>query len=169
MYCRLFDHRSLTPERLFIFTLSQSAAFVPFPARWRKTFTRSRLGISTDARYQRPAAAPAWQNKSRDIHYIIRHLTETLGQTTSRKVIYRWRTNCFTAISRLAGGQTDHAFRHVALLTAIHQTDDGELFIDTCLTTTAERALFLALRVLILWFMHRCPSAGRVATGNSAR
>lgn len=39
VYCRLFDHRSLTPERLFILALSQSAAFVPFPARWRKTFT----------------------------------------------------------------------------------------------------------------------------------
>ncbi len=169
MYCRLFDHRSLTPERLFIFAPSQSAAFVPFPARWRKTFTRSRLGISADARYQRPAVASDWQNKSRDIHYIIRHLTETLGQKTSPKVIYRWRTNCFTVISRLAGGQTNNAFRHIAIFIAIHQTDDGELFIDTCLTTTAKRALFLALRVLILWFMRRCPSAGRVVTGNSAR
>ncbi len=97
VYCRLFDHRSLTPERLFILAPSQSAVFVPFPARWRKTFPRSRLGISADARYQRSAAASRWQNKSRDIHYIVRHLTETRGQTISRKVIYRWRTNCFTA------------------------------------------------------------------------
>ncbi|NYY75727.1 hypothetical protein DMI70_01775 [Escherichia coli] len=42
-------------------------------------------------------------------------------------------------------------------LLPIHQTDDGELFIDTCLTTTAEASIVLALRVLILWFMHRCP------------
>lgn len=39
VYCRLFDHRSLTPERLLSLAPSQSAAFVPFPARWRKTFT----------------------------------------------------------------------------------------------------------------------------------
>ncbi len=40
VYCRLFDHRSLTPERLFSsLAPSQSAVFVLFRARWRKTFT----------------------------------------------------------------------------------------------------------------------------------
>jgi isocitrate dehydrogenase kinase/phosphatase len=36
VYCRLFDHRSLTPERLFIFSSQPERAFVPFRDRWRK-------------------------------------------------------------------------------------------------------------------------------------
>lgn len=44
VYCRLFDHRSLTPERLLSLAPSQSAVFVPFPARWRKTFTPITVG-----------------------------------------------------------------------------------------------------------------------------
>lgn len=39
VYCRLFDHRSLTPERFLSLAPSQSAVFVLFRARWRKTFT----------------------------------------------------------------------------------------------------------------------------------
>ncbi|STJ31712.1 isocitrate dehydrogenase kinase/phosphatase [Escherichia coli] len=83
-----------------------------------------------------------WQNKSRDIHYIIRHLTETLGQTTSRKVIYRWRTNCFNR-NKAAWlvGKLITPSGTLPFLLPIHQTDDGELFIDTCLTTTAEASI----------------------------
>lgn len=64
VYCRLFDHRSLTPERLFIFS-SQPELPARAPLSYHSTPTgerlspRSRLGISADARYQRSAAASA--------------------------------------------------------------------------------------------------------------
>lgn len=49
----------LLPSGFLSLALSQSAAFVPFPPAGERLSPRSRLGISTDARYQRPAAAPA--------------------------------------------------------------------------------------------------------------
>ena len=83
-----------------------------------------------------------WRNKSRDIHYIVPPSAETFGDRQPRgKSFYRWRTNCFyrNKAARLVG-KLIHAFRHCHL--PIHQTDDGELFIDTCLTTTAEASGF---------------------------
>lgn len=59
VYCRLFDHRSLTPERLFIFSSARAPLSYHSPPAGERLSPRSRLGISTDARYQRPAAAPA--------------------------------------------------------------------------------------------------------------
>lgn len=37
VYCRLFDHRSLTPERLFIFSSQPERRFRTIRARWPKT------------------------------------------------------------------------------------------------------------------------------------
>ncbi|MDG5898285.1 bifunctional isocitrate dehydrogenase kinase/phosphatase [Escherichia coli] len=52
----------------------------------------------------------------------------------------------------------------------IHQTDDGELFIDTCLTTTAEASIVFGFaRSYFMVYARAARSAGRVATGNSAR
>ena len=111
-----------------------------------------------------------WQNKSRDIQ--LHHSPsdgKRWGQTTSRKVIYRWRTNCFyrNKAAWLVGKLITPSGT-LPFLLPIHQTDDGELFIDTCLTTTAEASIVLALRVLILWFMHRCPQRWSSGYGNSA-
>ncbi len=61
VYCRLFDHRSLTPERLFIFSSQPERRFLSYhsPPAGERLSPRSRLGISADARYQRPAVASA--------------------------------------------------------------------------------------------------------------
>ena len=66
--------------------------------------------------------------------------------------------SCSTAQSRLAGGQTGHADGDAAFLLPIHRSEEGELFVDTCLTTHAEASIVLASRVPILWFMRRCPA-----------
>ncbi len=135
MYCRLFDHRSLTPERLFIFKLPPERRFRTIPRPLAKDFhPQSRLGISADARYQRPAAASALaENKSRDIHYIIRHLTETLGTDNlaeshlqvANELFYRNKAAWLVGKLITSSGT-------LPFLLPIHQTDDGELFIDTC-------------------------------------
>lgn len=111
-----------------------------------------------------------WQNKSRDIHYIIRHLTETLGTDNlaeshlqvANELFYRNKAAWLVGKLITPSGT-------LPFLLPIHQTDDGELFIDTCLTTTAEASIVLALRVLIYGLCTAARSAGRVATGNSAR
>ncbi len=50
-YCRLFDHRSLTPERLFIFSSQnrcQRFRTIPRPI-YQRLLSRSRLGAAADA------------------------------------------------------------------------------------------------------------------------
>lgn len=83
-----------------------------------------------------------WQNKSRDIHYIIRHLTETLGTDNlaeshlqvANELFYRNKAAWLVGKLITSSGT-------LPFLLPIHQTDDGELFIDTCLTTTAEASI----------------------------
>lgn len=81
VYCRLFDHRSLTPERLFIFSSQPERRFRTIPRPLAKDFFPDHgwepllMRILSDLPLRLP-----WQNKSRDIRYIIAHLTETLGE-----------------------------------------------------------------------------------------
>ncbi|HBP8863861.1 TPA: bifunctional isocitrate dehydrogenase kinase/phosphatase [Escherichia coli] len=143
VYCRLFDHRSLTPERLFIFSSQPERRFrtIPRPLakdfhpdhRWESLLMRVISDLPLRLR---------WQNKSRDIHYIIRHLTETLGTDNlaeshlqvANELFYRNKAAWLVGKLITPSGT-------LPFLLPIHQTDDGELFIDTCLTTTAEASI----------------------------
>ena len=82
VYCRLFDHRSLTPERLFIFSSQPERRFRTIPRPLAKDFHPDHGWESLLMRVISDLPLRLrWQNKSRDIHYIVRHLTEdTWGQ-----------------------------------------------------------------------------------------
>lgn len=56
VYCRLFDHRSLSPERLFIFSSQPERRFRTIPRRWRR-ISRPRLGEAPAPRVNRFTAA----------------------------------------------------------------------------------------------------------------
>ena len=143
VYCRLFDHRSLTPERLFIFSSQPERRFRTIPRPLAKDFHPDhgwesllmRVISDLPLRLRR-------QNKSRDIHYIIRHLTETLGPENLSKSHLQvanelfYRNKAAWLVGKLITPSGTLPF-----LLPIHQTDDGELFIDTCLTTTAEASI----------------------------
>ena len=135
VYCRLFDHRSLTPERLFIFSSQPERRFRTIPRPLAKDFHPDHGWESLPLRLH-------WQNKSRDIHYIIRHLTETLGPENLSKSHLQvanelfYRNKAAWLVGKLITPSGTLPF-----LLPIHQTDDGELFIDTCLTTTAEASI----------------------------
>ncbi|ENB56668.1 isocitrate dehydrogenase kinase/phosphatase [Escherichia coli P0298942.6] len=143
VYCRLFDHRSLTPERLFIFSSQPERRFRTIPRPLAKDFHPDHGWESLLMRVI--SALPLrlrWQNKSRDIHYIIRHLTETLGTDNlaeshlqvANELFYRNKAAWLVGKLITSSGT-------LPFLLPIHQTDDGELFIDTCLTTTAEASI----------------------------
>ncbi len=99
VYCRLFDHRSLTPERLFIFSSQPERPFRTLPRPLAKDFFPERgwshlLGkVLSDLPLRLP-----WQNKARDIGYIIASLQEALGRNCSPPVICRSPMSCSTAI-----------------------------------------------------------------------
>ena len=143
VYCRLFDHRSLTPERLFIFSSQPERRFRTIPRPLAKNFHPDHGWESLLMRVISDLPLRLrWQNKSRDIHYIIRHLTETLGTDNlaeshlqvANELFYRNKAAWLVGKLITPSGT-------LPFLLPIHQTDDGELFIDTCLTTTAEASI----------------------------
>ncbi|MCM4707207.1 bifunctional isocitrate dehydrogenase kinase/phosphatase [Escherichia coli] len=143
VYCRLFDHRSLTPERLFIFSSQPERRFRTIPRPLAKDFHPDHGWESLLMRVISDLPLRLrWQNKSRDIHYIILHLTETLGTDNlaeshlqvANELFYRNKAAWLVGKLITPSGT-------LPFLLPIHQTDDGELFIDTCLTTTAEASI----------------------------
>ncbi|MDZ8502541.1 bifunctional isocitrate dehydrogenase kinase/phosphatase [Escherichia coli] len=143
VYCRLFDHRSLTPERLFIFSSQPERRFRTIPRPLAKDFHPDHGWESLLMRVISDLPLRLrWQNKSRDIHYIIRHLRETLGTDNlaeshlqvANELFYRNKAAWLVGKLITSSGT-------LPFLLPIHQTDDGELFIDTCLTTTAEASI----------------------------
>ena len=143
VYCRLFDHRSLTPERLFICSSQPERRFRTIPRPLAKDFHPDHGWESLLMRVISDLPLRLrWQNKSRDIHYIVRHLTETLGTDNlaeshlqvANELFYRNKAAWLVGKLITPSGT-------LPFLLPIHQTDDGELFIDTCLTTTAEASI----------------------------
>ncbi|EFR1389737.1 bifunctional isocitrate dehydrogenase kinase/phosphatase [Salmonella enterica] len=143
VYCRLFDHRSLTPERLFIFSSQPERRFRTIPRPLAKDFFPDHgwetllMRILSDLPLRLP-----WQNKSRDIRYIIAHLTETLGEDALPRCHVQVANELFyrNKAAWLVGKLTTPDGT-LPFLLPIHRTDEGELFVDTCLTTTAEASI----------------------------
>lgn len=83
-----------------------------------------------------------WQNKFRDVGYIMAHLSETLDVETLRESHLQianelfYRNKAAWLIGKLITPSGTLPF-----LIPIHRTDEGELFVDTCLTTTVEASI----------------------------
>ncbi|MGE2058531.1 bifunctional isocitrate dehydrogenase kinase/phosphatase [Escherichia coli] len=161
VYCRLFDHRSLTPERLFIFSSQPERRFRTIPRPLAKDFHPDHGWESLLMRVISDLPLRLrWQNKSRDIHYIIRHLTETLGTDNlaeshlqvANELFYRNKAAWLVGKLITPSGT-------LPFLLPIHQTDDGELFIDTCLTTTAEASIVFGFARSYFMFYAPLPAA----------
>ena len=143
VYCRLFDHRSLTPERLFIFSSQPERPFRTLPRPLAKDFFPERgwshlLGkVLSDLPLRLP-----WQNKARDIGYIIASLQEALGEEllatchlqVANELFYRNKAAWLV-------GKLVMPMATLPFLLPIHRSDEGELFVDTCLTTHAEASI----------------------------
>lgn len=143
VYCRLFDHRSLSPERLFIFSSQEEKRFREIPRPLSKTFNPvvAWQPLLRSLLRDLPLRLP-WQDLARDAGYIIAHLTETFGTDAlqqaslevANELFYRNKAAWLVGKLVLPGGK-------VPFLLPIHRTDDGHLVVDTCLTSTAEASI----------------------------
>lgn len=143
VYCRLFDHQSLTPERLFIFSSQPERRFRTIPRPLAKDFYPKQgwPALLTRLLKDLPLRLP-WQDLDRDVGYILNHLTETLGAEMLDKVhlqvanelFYRNKAAWLVAKLVLPSGT-------LPFLLPIHRSNEGELFIDTCLTRAAEASI----------------------------
>lgn len=143
VYCRLFSHQALTPERLFIFSSQPPRRFRSTPRPLAKTF-RAAEGwrpLLHRVLHDLPLRLP-WQDLSRDIDFILRHLRENfaadaLQQATlqvANELFYRNKAAWLVAKLYAPSGVC-------AFLLPIHRSEEGELFIDTCLTSNREASI----------------------------
>ena len=143
VYCRLFDHRALSPERLFIFSSQPERRFRTIPRPLAKDFWPERgwESLLTKVLSDLPLRLP-WQDKARDVGYIITHLTETFGTDTLRQSHLQVANELFyrNKAAWLVGKLITPAGT-LPFLLPIHRTDEGELFVDTCLTSHSEASI----------------------------
>ncbi|MCS2156750.1 bifunctional isocitrate dehydrogenase kinase/phosphatase [Scandinavium sp. H11S7] len=143
VYCRLFDHRSLTPERLFIFSSQPERRFRAIPRPLAKDFYPEN-GWETLLN-QMLTDLPlrlSWQDKARDVGYIVAHLTDAFGADVLRESHLQVANELFyrnKAAWLVAKLHTPEGI--VPLLLPVHRSDEGDLFVDTCLTTSAEASI----------------------------
>ncbi|KQN57738.1 bifunctional isocitrate dehydrogenase kinase/phosphatase [Erwinia sp. Leaf53] len=143
VYCRLFSHQSLTEERLFIFSSQPERRFRTIPRPLAKSFNA--------AQGWRPLLAAlladlplrlTWQDLPRDVGFILAHLQEhfpaaALQQATlqvANELFYRNKAAWLVGKLRTPDGV-------FPFLLPIHRSDEGELWIDTCLTQPREASI----------------------------
>jgi len=143
VYCRLQGHSHLSPERLFILP-SQPYAPAPVAPRplsrlyrpqknWQETLRQVLNDIPLRL---------TWQDQTRDIGWIVRHLHEQFGATqlatatldVASELFYRNKTAWIVARLQLSDGM-------VPCLLPIQRDDAGCLWIDTCLTDSDDASI----------------------------
>ncbi|AZI89368.1 bifunctional isocitrate dehydrogenase kinase/phosphatase [Kosakonia sp. CCTCC M2018092] len=143
VYCRLFDHRSLSPERLFIFSSQPERRFRTIPRPLAKAFWPERgwEALLTKVLSDLPLRLP-WQDKARDVRYISAHLLEAFGMDALNHAHLQVANELFyrNKAAWLVGKLITSAGT-LPFLLPIHRSEEGELFIDTCLTTHAEASI----------------------------
>ncbi|WP_058912390.1 bifunctional isocitrate dehydrogenase kinase/phosphatase [Entomohabitans teleogrylli] len=143
VYCRLFDHRSLTPERLFIFSSQPERRFRLIPRPLAKDFWPDSgwRGLLTALLSDLPLRLP-WEDVARDVDYILAHLGENFTESAlsqahlqvANELFYRNKAAWLV-------GKLRFADRVVPFLLPIHRSEEGKLFVDTCLTGSAEASI----------------------------
>lgn len=143
VYCRLFRHQALTPERLFIFSSQPEQRFRTIPRPLAKTFSAADgwQPLLSRLLHDLPLRLP-WQDMARDIQFIIAHLRENFSASelqqaslqVANELFYRNKAAWLVAKLRTSSGVC-------AFLLPIHRSDEGTLFIDTCLTRSREASI----------------------------
>ncbi len=143
VYCRLFGHRTLRPERLFIYSSQPATRLSAHPRPLAKdlepaeNWAQLLSGMLRDLPLRLP-----WQDLARDVQYIFRHLRENFSDDTLRQSRLQVANELFyrnKAAWLVAKLFTPHGT--LPFLLPIHRSDDGDLFVDTCLTTSAEASI----------------------------
>ena len=143
VYCRLFDHQSLSQQRLFIFSSQPERRFRTIPRPLTKEFSAVQGWLPMLQRMlsDLPLRLP-WQDLTRDAGYIIAHVQQNFAgeklEQATLKVVNElfYRNKAAWLVAKLCLPSGVHAF-----LLPIHRSEAGELFIDTCLTRKHEASI----------------------------
>ncbi len=143
VYCRLFQHRALTPDKLFIFSSQPALRFREIPRPLARDFPLS-AGVGERLRVilLHIPLRMEWEDLPRDISYIKAHLESKFEAQRlvsgvlhiNNELFYRNKAAWLVGKLRLSDGV--HPF-----LLPIHHNDEGQLFVDTCLTEFSEASI----------------------------
>lgn len=143
VYCRLFNHRELTTDKLFVFSsqpphrLSEISrpldrTFMPHNG-WHAMLEKVLLDL--------PLRLP-WEDMQRDIHDVV----DTLLRTVSAEQLAHARLHVVNELfyrnkAAWLVGKIELEQAMLPFLLPIHHNEQGALFIDTCLTSKAEASI----------------------------
>lgn len=136
VYCRLFQHRGLTPDKLFIFSSQPPAQFHPLP-RPLDRHIRPERGIA-GMLHRLLSDLPLrllWEDLPRDVQAIEQVIVRHFGAPVladarfeiANELFYRNKAAWLVGKIRMAD-------RVTPFLLPIHRSGAGRLFVDTCLT-----------------------------------
>lgn len=143
VYCRLFKHRDLTADKLFVFSSQPERHFRDLSPPLARNFTSDgNLPAMFHLLLTHLPLGLPWEDLSRDISFI----TQVLGQRFStqhlsdatfqiaNELFYRNKAAWLVGKLRLNG-------EIYPFLLPIHHTVSGSLFIDACLTSKDEASI----------------------------
>ncbi|WP_324029342.1 bifunctional isocitrate dehydrogenase kinase/phosphatase [Pantoea sp. JZ2] len=143
VYCRLHGHHALQPERLFIFSSQPPAPQRQVSRPLARTYRPDR-GWQTllhEVLRDVPLTLP-WQDQARDEAWIVRHLHEAFS---SAQLAQGWLDVCCELFYR---NKTAWVVARLHLpdailpcLLPVQRSEQGELWIDTCLTDVNEASI----------------------------
>ncbi|MBD2782046.1 bifunctional isocitrate dehydrogenase kinase/phosphatase [Xenorhabdus szentirmaii] len=136
VYCRLFHHRNLKPENLFIFTSQPSCRFrqISRPLS-RDFFPDGNLASMLRTILTDLPLRLKWEDLDRDIGYITRYLQNTFFLNDLLQATFQianelfYRNKAAWLVGKIRMGTEIYPF-----LLPIHHDESGGIFIDSCLT-----------------------------------
>ncbi len=158
VYCRLFKHRDLTPDKLFVFSSQPERRFREIPRPLARDFIpKGDLSGMLQMVLNDLSLRLHWENLSRDIDYIVMAIRQAFTDEQlasahfqiANELFYRNKAAWLVGKLRLNGDI-------YPFLLPIHHNESGELFIDTCLTSKAEASIVFGFARSYLWSMCRC-------------
>ncbi|QXF32154.1 bifunctional isocitrate dehydrogenase kinase/phosphatase [Photorhabdus luminescens] len=143
VYCRLFEHRNLTPDKLFIFTSQPARRFRDIPRPLSRDFfpNGDLASMLRTILNDLPLRLP-WENLARDVHYITDYLQQTFPVEELLQATFQianelfYRNKAAWLVGKIRMGSQVYPF-----LLPIHHNESGGIFIDTCLTDYADASI----------------------------
>lgn len=160
VYCRIFKHRDLTADKLFIFTEQPDCYrnILPRPL-FRRYEAQTRPDLMLRGMLADLPLRLDWEDGARDADYICHYLEKRFGAEAVLNVVidvatelfYRNKAAWLVGKVRLAG-------RILPFLLPVHRSLKGQLFVDTCLTDSDDASIVFGFART--YFMVYAPQPG---------
>lgn len=143
VYCRLFQHRELTQDNLFIFTSQPARRFsdLPRPLAREYPVKDSLFNVLEEVLSALPLRLQ-WRSLSWDVQCIVESLIERFPNIRNETVTFQianelfYRNKAAWLVGKLVINNEVHPF-----LLPIHHDADHKIYVDTCLTGFDEASI----------------------------